>query len=50
LSTSTPVLTLKDKLLDLNEPLGADKFEISKEIKMKLYDENGFPLDGYNYY
>ena len=30
--------------------MGADKFEISKDIKMKLYDKNGFPIDGYNYY
>ena len=26
------------------------KLEISKDVKMKLYDENGLPIDGYDYY
>ena len=43
-------MSLKDKLLNLNEPMGAEKFEISKDIKMKLYDQNGFLIDGYDYY
>jgi len=33
-----------------NESLDLTKFKLAAGVRTKLYDENGIPMDGYNYY
>ena len=40
---------LKTKLLNQKE-IDIRSLEISKDVKMKLYDKEGLPIDGYDYY
>ena len=37
------------KALKMTEPMNAKELELSKNIKMKLYDEFGMPLSDYDY-
>ena len=42
-------LKSKKKALDLNTAPDYTKIKISKDVKMKMFDEYGLPLDGYDY-
>lgn len=42
---------LSEKLLAMKDPLNIlENFSVNPNVKMKYYDENGFLIDGYDYY
>lgn len=48
---TTHLSELSEKLLAMKDPLNIlENFSVNPNVKMKYYDENGFLIDGYDYY